>query len=296
MCNYSCSYCVSTGDYAKSESQKWFGKEFEVFDGIVDWLITLDRSLNLRMGTIGEPFTTPDFVRRVGDLLRSPNINFVELTSNASLLDARLPALAQHAPLERLSLWLTYHPTETDLRSFMERAQRAVDSFGCCVVVNYLVFDGERKEAARFVEVARSFGMQFNLDLGYAPDALYVRTGATSSVSRQSSAPAIISELGGNAHLTSVALNSLNGPITADCRAGHQYMFIDKDGFAFRCSRYCDLAREPMGNVLDHTFGLSLYSGHSSPCGACAGCAAKEDFLNRVDAPQRGPSTLGVST
>ena len=59
LCNFHCQYCVSIEDYAKSNRYDWRREEDrDDFEAIIRWLGTRPFRVGLRLGTLGEPFTS----------------------------------------------------------------------------------------------------------------------------------------------------------------------------------------------------------------------------------------------
>lgn len=81
----------------------------------------------------------------------------------------------------------------------------------------------------------------------------------------------------GGSALNRAALVGLTSPLGRPWQAGHDYLFIDIHGQAYRCSRYAVLDKHCYGNVLDPDFTLNLRSERWAPCEAAAGCCNKED-------------------
>jgi hypothetical protein len=296
LCNLDCPYCVSVGSWSKSRTYDWADSgDRDAFAAIVAWLGLRPFPVAVRLGSLGEPFASPFFLEKAGWLTRQPSVRYVELVSNASLLQRRLPAMEAQANLGKLSLWLTWHDGQMSLERFIAAAVFAQETYGCFVVVNALLFsdddtDPNTQAATRLREAADEAGLRFNLDLGYdpqAPSENFDHDGdAARAVPLMRTADALdaVTKHGGDPELTRLALLGLTAPLGRDCRAGHDYLFIDIHGQAYRCSRYAVLDRHPYGNVLDPGFELNLRPRTWAPCEAEAGCCNKEDFLNLHDA------------
>ncbi|MGW5456391.1 hypothetical protein [Nocardia canadensis] len=288
LCNFSCDYCVSTGEWAKSNRQDWrTEQDRDDFAAIVDWIGTRPFPVDVRLGTLGEPFASPVFLDRAAWLTRQPGVRFVELLSNASLLQRRLPKLEATANLGKLSLWLTWHDGQMPLDKFIAAARFAQDTYGCFVVVNTLLFaDHDTTTITAVKAAADAAGLRFNVDLGYDPS---VPSDTETGTDTTAAVPvlrtggdvlAAVAACGGDPELTQAALVGLTSPQDRACRAGSDYVFIDIHGDLYRCSRYAALGRHRYGNVLDPNFDLQLRENTWAPCEAASGCANKEDFLN----------------
>lgn len=297
LCNFDCPYCVSVGDWAKSRTYDWKDPDDrQRFAAIVEWIGTRPFEVEVRLGSLGEPFASPFFLEKAAWLTRQPGVRYVELLSNASLLKQRLPKLEVAANLGRLSLWLTWHEGQISLEKFIAAASFAQDEYGCFVVVNTLLFaDHDTATIVKVKAAASEAGLRFNVDLGYdpyAPSEAFEHTGdAAAAVPLLQSADAVeaVQTCGGDAALTRLALVALTSPEGRPCRAGHDYLFIDIHGQAYRCSRYSVLDKDTFGNVLEAGFDPVLRPEAWAPCGASGGCCNKEDFLNlQLAAPLRG--------
>lgn len=292
LCNFDCPYCVSVGDWSKSRRTNWkTPQDLEDFRTIVRWIGTRPHEVSVRLGSLGEPFASPDFLEEAGWLTLRPNVRFVELLSNASLLARRLPRMVDSANLGKLSLWLTYHDGEIDLDRFFHNARVAQEDFGCFTVVNVLLFPDNGALVERFVERAREYGMRYNVDLGYDPE---LPSEQPESPDPEQAVPILgttdilrrVECLGGDTDLTKVALQALRGPRGLPCSAGHDHVFIGIDGQVYPCSRYHVLEHQRIGNVLDPDFRLERREKRWAPCAAEHSCCNKEDFLNLE--PARG--------
>ncbi|QFG23731.1 hypothetical protein [Actinomadura sp. WMMB 499] len=307
LCNLDCPYCVSVGSWSKSRRYDWEAPaDRDAFAEIVSWIGARPFEVSLRLGSLGEPFASPFFLQQAAWLTRRPNVRFVELLSNAALLQRRLPTMESTANLGKLSLWLTWHRTQMSMEKFIAAAEFAQRAYGCFVVVNALLFSsGDIDDLQRLSDAADQAGLRFNLDLGYDP---YAPSRTSSATEPTRTVPAIrdhgsatqvidaVSAAGGDPELTRVTLLSLKSPKGRPCRSGHDYLFIDIHGNAYRCSRYSTLDRDCYGNVLDPDFDLRLRPQTWAPCDAAGSCCNKEDFLNlkaAADLYQRDVPSLG---
>lgn len=296
LCNLRCPYCVSTGSWSKSNRYDWKNTaDRDTFTAVVEWIASRPRPVELRLGSLGEPFASPFFLQKAGRLTRQPGVRYVELLSNGSLLKRRLPTLEPVANLGKLSLWLTWHQGQLSMEKFVEGAVFAQETYGCFVVVNALLFDGHDTTGIQHLRAAaQAAGLRFNVDLGYDPTAPSTSLDQAGDPARavpamrSADVARVVAACGGDRALTEAALTGLSSPLGRPCRAGHDYLFIDVHGQVYRCSRYAALERAPLGSVLDPGFELPLRPERWAPCGAAGGCCNKEDFLNlRAAAPLR---------
>jgi len=302
LCNLHCSYCVSTGDYAKSSTVEWAShEERAVFEDAVRWLGSASTRIGLRMGTLGEPFASKTFLERAAWLTTRGHIEFVELLTNGALLGRGLPRLLAQADSSKVSLWITHHPAEVSAGKLIENARLAQEVYGCFVVVNALLFPDNVESIMALRDMAVESGLRFNVDLGYnprTPRGLVGSSGQMVPSLRLQDFQSVLDKVGANHRLVQINLRALEGVQSQPCRAGHSYVYIAINGDVYRCSRYYVLRRNKIGNVRDREFRLRPLSGPASPCEAAFGCCNKEDFLNLEAAAairDEGAPSLGWS-
>lgn len=225
LCNFDCPYCVSVGSWAKSRRYDWKDPgDRDTFTSITGWLGSRPFEVEVRLGSLGEPFASPFFLKRAGWLTRQPGVRYVELLSNACLLKQRLPTIESMANLGKLSLWLTWHDSQMSLEKFICAARFAQEEYGCFVVVNALLFD-DSETVKRVKSAALEAGLRFNVDLGYdpfAPSKAFEHTGdaaAAVPLMRTADALSTVVACGGDGALTEVALMGLTSPLGRPCRA-----------------------------------------------------------------------------
>ncbi|MEV3922650.1 radical SAM protein [Actinomadura coerulea] len=295
LCNFRCAYCVSVNDYAKSNIADWSDEDRSRFEKIVDWIADRPLRVGVRLATLGEPFASRPFLSKAAGLSTRPNIDFVELLTNGSLLKRRLEQLDREGDIRKISLWVTYHPTEIPLARFIANARFAQERYGCFVVVNGLLFPDNEQEVVELGRAAEDAGLRFNLDLGYdplTPHGVHTELGAMVPVLREQAENGIDRAIRLGAHpelldLNMAAMRDLRGQT---CSAGHDYFYIGIRGDVYRCSRYQALDKDRIGNVLDEGFELRPAGEPWTACGAGFGCGNKEDFLHlRRRRPAAGP-------
>lgn len=298
LCNFDCPYCVSTGTWSKSRKYNWQDSgDLEKFRTIVRWIGTRAQPVSVRLGSLGEPFASNEFLAEAGWLTQQSTVRYVELVSNGSLLERRLPRLDKDANLAKLSLWLTYHDGQIPLDRFIRNARFAQEEFGCFVVVNALLFPDNSKMVEQVGDAARAAGLRFNLDLGYDPHA---PSDFDYDASPDHAVPALqdpnvmeeVQRLGGATELTLTALTALRNPLGRMCSAGYDNIFIGIDGEVYPCSRYHVLEQDRLGNILEPGFRLGLRAERWKGCRAVNGCCNKEDFLNLQQASALRPETV----
>ncbi|HEU4595763.1 MAG TPA: hypothetical protein VFS10_11535 [Pyrinomonadaceae bacterium] len=285
LCNFRCSYCVSVNDYAKSNSKDWLEQEDQDrFKKIVNWIAERPFRVGVRLATLGEPFTSQVFLSQAAWLTTRPNVAFVELLTNGSLLRQRLNRLDRDGDISKLSLWITHHPTEISVSRFIQNARFAQEKYGCFVVVNALLFPDNEASILELKEAAEEQGLRFNLDLGYdplTPQRANPDLGAMVPIlRREEDGIARAVRLGSNPETLGLNLLAMRDLSNQLCRAGHGYFYIGIRGDVYRCSRYQALDKNRLGNVLDDGFEFHPNDERRTPCEAGFGCVNKEDFLN----------------
>ena len=283
LCNFRCSYCVSINDYAKSNTKDWPEDDQAQFKKIVNWIAERPFRAGVRLATLGEPFTSQLFLSQAAWLTTRPNVAFVELLTNGSLLKQRLDRLDREGDISKLSLWITHHHTEISVSRFIENARIAQEKYGCFVVVNGLLFPDNEASVLELKAAAEEHGLRFNLDLGYDPLTPHAANSQHDALvpilRREDEGITRAIRLGANPEILNLNLRAMRNLRNQTCCAGHNYFYIGIRGDVYRCSRYQVLGKNRIGNVLDDGFEFHP-NDERSPCEAGFGCVNKEDFLN----------------
>ncbi|WP_371679740.1 hypothetical protein [Streptomyces sp. NBC_01276] len=284
LCNLACDYCVSTGDYAKSNLVHWKNdNDRENFATTVQWIAAQPFPVGVRLATLGEPFASLEFLEQAAWLTRQPNVRFVELLTNGTLLKNRLPRIAADADFTKLSLWATHHHTQVPVARFIDNLAFAQKECGLFVVANGLLFPDNADSIRELRTAAENAGLRFNLDPGYDPGTARGQYDDLPDMSPILATPTGITravELGADQDLLNINLLALADPGGRPCAAGHDYLFIGIDGEVYPCSRYYVQRHGRLGSTLDPGFRLPLRPEPYQPCAARSGCCNKEDFLN----------------
>lgn len=284
LCNFHCSYCVSINDYSKSNTKDWLEQDDQSrFEKIVHWIANRPFRVSVRLATLGEPFTSRPFLALAAWLSTRPNVDFVELLTNGSLLKKRLDLVDREGDITKVSLWITHHHKEINVSRFIENARFAQEKYNCFVVVNGLLFPDNEASIMELKAAAEEAGLRFNLDLGYnplTPHGTYSMLEEMVPVLLEENGIARAVRLGANPEILRLNLLAMCDLRNQLCSAGHSYFYIGIRGDLYRCSRYQVLGKDRLGNVLDDGFELNLRDAPWAPCEAGLGCVNKEDFLN----------------
>jgi MoaA/NifB/PqqE/SkfB family radical SAM enzyme len=297
LCNFHCPYCVSINDYAKSNRKEWKDKDGQVlFEKIIHWIANRPFRVGIRLATLGEPFTSRIFLAQAAWLSTRPNIEFIELLTNGSLLKKRLDLLNREGDISKISLWITHHHTETTVSRCIENALFAQEKYGCFVVVNGLLFSDNEMSIVELKNAADAVGLRFNLDLGYdplTPHGVYSIPATMVPILKDENGIARAIRLGANPELIRLNILAIGDLSNQFCSAGHNYFYIGVRGDLYRCSRYQALGKNRLGNVLYEDSKFQLSDIRWTSCEAGCGCVNKEDFLNLVDYNHKHVPSLG---
>ena len=146
-CNYDCAYCP----FAKHVSSRAeLDADREALARFVEWCESPEaraRQLSIRFTPWGEALIRPHYATALVALSHLPQVRAVAIQTN---LSARLEPLAE-ADLEALSLWTTFHPSETSLAAFVGRCA-ILDALG----VRYSVGVVGLREHFELIEALRA--------------------------------------------------------------------------------------------------------------------------------------------
>ena len=284
LCNFDCPYCASgipSQGGGRTNDREWLTEEdSERYENILDWIGRQPYRIGLRLQTIGEPFVSRSFLKGATRISESPNIRFVELVTNGSLLSRRLPRLINDygADPHKFSLWVTYHHTEISAQELVNQVSFARD-LGVEVVVNSLVFPDNASDLRQLAQLCREQEIPLNVDIGYNYNNAY--TGAPFFTMRDDKVAEVMRELNANAQIQLTAITAAVTPWGLQCSAGYDYVHITPDGELFPCRSYRGGGQKTrLGSALDKDFKLNLRKEEYSRCIFKKGCVCKEDYLH----------------
>jgi len=293
LCNYDCAYCVSgspeTGG-SRTRQQMWKEPDGpQRLHRILNWISGLPYCVGLRLQTIGEPFVSEEFLAEASRITRHNNIRFVELVTNGSLLTSRLTKMRDehHADLAKLTLWITYHHTETAIERCIENAVFARQQ-GAFVVINALLFPDTIEPISRLQALCKVHELPVNVDYGQDFNDSYGGHDFIPLVAGGNSSR--FHALIGNRRMALISVVAAALPKGLSCSAGHNYIFINPEGAVFPCLGYQRYAaNSQLGSALNPDFVPQLRARPYRPCGIDRGCTCKEDFLH-LELAQPGPA------
>lgn len=144
-CNYTCGYCP----FAKRrDTRATLARDAAEVARFVDWAAGQTRPLRVLFTPWGEAIVRRHYREAMLALASLPHVSQVALQTN---LSGPLAWLAD-APAGKLSLWCTYHPEQTTLARFVDRARR-LDVMGVRYSVG-VVARREHYEAIRELRAA----------------------------------------------------------------------------------------------------------------------------------------------
>ncbi|MEC8824385.1 MAG: radical SAM protein [Verrucomicrobiota bacterium] len=293
LCNFDCAYCASgtpENGGARSRREEWKGEgSRENFDKVVLWLAHLPFRLNLKIITAGEPLVSWDLLKALATLARLPHINFVDTSTNGSLITKRLPRLLDEfsCPPRKLSLWITWHSTQIEAEALLAQAKFAHDN-DVNVTVNTLLFTDNHDEVRMMAERCSALGLRFHAGFGFNSNEAF--EGSPYVTARDSTRTRELIEriegLGFHHQLSTLALIGLHNPKGLPCSAGQNYLFVAPNGDIFPCSTYARQTPDRIiGSALDKNF-IPTMASELLPCFAEYGCVCQEDFTHLTPGPQ----------
>jgi len=276
LCNFDCPYCV-TQPIRRSVPKKMWGSEDgeDRFKRILRWLANTPWNLRIRLQTLGEPFVSSGFLSGAAWLSQQPNVQFVEMVTNGSFRDEQFHHFATTAEIRRITLWMTYHPTEITAEHLLSRAMLA-KSLGAFVIVHCLIFPDTEEKIDFLINLCRKNDIPTDVTAGHNYNGAY---GSAGLIPILNANPKALLRYRNKAVLKAM-LTAHNDVLGLPCTAGHDYLFIRADGAVYPCGAYALLDHQQIGNVLNPEFKPVIQPGRYSPCTKSGVCSCKEDYLH----------------
>ncbi len=324
-CTYSCEYCVAASGQSQATGvdasrgmgrPDWGAHGREVAKRAIAWAASLPYQVGVRYDAHGEPFLSDDVVQDVAWLTRQQNVSFVEVQTNASMLQKRASDLSRLADPGKLTLFCTFHHSQVSPEDFLENVRCARD-LGVNVIVNVLVFHDNVESVRRVLALCAARGILASADIRYPGFTVpltadgkrarhFLRSDPIQALldagPRGEAALGVVADsgpLGKDVRFLAALLVGLYGMPGRQCSAGHDYLFVDKWGDVYRCFCYADIDRKRLGSVLDQGFVPALREAVYAPCQYPGTCHQKEEYGNlrllRQYRDRRMPSLNNVS-
>ncbi|MGL4668336.1 MAG: STM4011 family radical SAM protein [Saezia sp.] len=116
-CQYSCSYCPFA---KKKDSKATLQKDKEELQRFAHWVANYEKPVNILFTPYGEALIRPYYRETLLELAALPHVEQVAIQTN---LNIPLEWL-KNAPENKLSLWCSYHPTQTTQEAFLENCKQ----------------------------------------------------------------------------------------------------------------------------------------------------------------------------
>ena len=255
-CNYDCGYCP----FAKRRSSREeLARDRAALERFVAWCCAAEvhgRRLSIRFTPWGEALVRPYYAQALVALSHAPAVAAVAIQTN---LSSRLELLAE-ADRSSLSLWTTFHPSETSLEAFVSRC-RVLDQLG----LRYSVGVVALREHFEQIEALRAA----------LPAQIYLWLNAYKSSGPGYYTPAERARLAAIDPL--FEFNAVRHPSRgAPCGAGREALFVRGDGQVSRCHFVADIRGNLYEDPLD-----SLLADEPCPATSC-GCFIGYVHLERL--------------
>ncbi len=253
-CNYACSYCP----FAKhTETRAEHERDAAALERFTAWVTSRGAPTRVMFTPYGEALTHSRYQRTVKTLSQLSHVEKVAVQTNGSWGTRWLEGVN----LEKLGLWITFHPSEISLERFVRRCTELLD----CGVRFSVGVVGIR-ESLETIETLRA----------QLPESVYLWVNAFDRRGPGYYPPDTLERLTAVDPLFPLNLRRYRSKGQA-CRTGHTVISVDGDGTA----RRCHFIETPIGNLYDPDFETWL---QPTPCtrGVCD-CHIGYVHLNRLE-------------
>jgi MoaA/NifB/PqqE/SkfB family radical SAM enzyme len=252
-CNYSCNYCP----FAKTkDSRETLAKDAAQLQNFVSFVRQhTEMQFKILFTPWGEALIRSYYQQAMVDLSLLKNVEKVAIQTN---LSCQLDWLKK-ADKEKIALWATYHPGETDRITFLEKCS-ALDKMNVAYSVGVVGF----KDTITEIESLRAV----------LPKDKYLWVNALKKQADYYTAEETATLLGIDPH---VAYNMVHHESYGKaCKTGHTVISVDGDGNMYRCH----FIKERIGNIYEADFMTNLYprSCSNQTCGCHIGYVHLEEL------------------
>jgi MoaA/NifB/PqqE/SkfB family radical SAM enzyme len=226
-CNYACAYCP----FAKhQETRAERLRDSADLERFVQWVAAQDTPISVFFTPWGEALVRKRYQEAMARLSHLPHLEKVVAQTNGAW---GMGWLAQ-TNLEKLALWMTFHPTQTSLARFAQRIQHLLER-GVRLSVGVV---GIREQIAE-IEALRAT----------LPDSVYVWVNAYDRRGAGYYSPELLERLTAVDPLFHLNLERYRSRSKA-CSTGHTVISVAGDGTAQRCH----FIQTPIGNIYEAGF------------------------------------------
>lgn len=137
QCNYSCEYCIAGfGTTHPKPPDNW--NPF-LFKRIIKNITKLPHAINIRLGVMGEIFTSKELLNGAKILSHSDNIHSLNLITNLSLTVSQYEKIFQDFDRKKIAIVASFHPTEIkNMDEWIKTAKYMNKNYDfCCILVGY---------------------------------------------------------------------------------------------------------------------------------------------------------------
>lgn len=256
-CNYACGYCP----FAKTRNTR---KELDLdrsqLERFVDWVADVDRPVGIMITPWGEAIIHRYYRDAMTRLSWMDSVRRIAIQTN---LSGHLKDLS-HARVDRLAVWATYHPGETEIDRFLNRCG-TLERLGIRFSVGVVGF-------------REHFGVIQELRQRLAGDVyLWVNIPKSSGIRYSDDELRFLESIDPYFRWNARRWPSLRKP----CRTGSEAFAVDGDGNV----RRCHFVDEQIGNLYtdDIWTKLSPSACPNNTCGCHIGYVHRDDFpLDRL--------------